>query len=551
MSAQELSPPAADAEDLGARTARAAGWRLAATLAASVSRFLVGVLLSRLLTPSDFGVTAIAFVVLGFVQPLQDLGIGAAVVQRRHLTSRHVRAAFTFTTLLGLATAAAIMLVAPLVAIVMRDARVTPVLRVLSAGLALQAPGGVAGALLRRRLDFRRVFFVDTASYMVGFGVSIGLALLGKGVWSLVWGGFVQGTLLSAFQLAVVRHSVRPLLTTRETRDLLHFGVGWGASNWINYLALNADNFVVGRMLGAASLGLYARAYTLMSLPSTHMASLLSGVLFPAFAEIQADRARLRRAYLVITQLIAIVAAASMATMVIVAPHLVRSRCAPADSLWSRVFPRLVSRRERSRPERRASVPRSAPSGALRDARRHRCPCRIGLRPPRSCGRRQLSDSRDVCRHWPARALDNRVPMAHVRPGSAERAGHRRCHGFVCACSANAARTKAPHERRYCCRHARLGRAAVDVGRAVEAGRSRPSAIESAPSALVQHGCGVRSSSFRVAVLTLFRPRKFGPGPEQSCLNCRRNAPSGRISYNSGMSRKRTKCIVLRSIVVL
>jgi PST family polysaccharide transporter len=325
MSAQELSPPAADAEDLGDRTARAAGWRLAATLATAVSRFLVGVLLSRLLTPSDFGISAIAFVVLGFVQPVQDLGIGAAVVQRRYLTSRHVRAAFTFSTLLGLATAAALILVAPLVAIVMRDARVTPVLRVLSAGLALQAPGGVAGALLRRRLDFRRVFFVDTASYMVGYGVSIGLALLGKGVWSLVWGGFVQGTLLSAFQLAVVRHSVRPLLNTRETRDLLHFGVGWGASNWINYLALNADNFLVGRMLGAASLGLYARAYTLMSLPSTHMASLLSGVLFPAFAEIQADRARLRRAYLVITQLIAIVAAASMATMVIVAPHLVRS----------------------------------------------------------------------------------------------------------------------------------------------------------------------------------------------------------------------------------
>ena len=314
-----------DAESLGDRTARAAGWRFSATLVAAALRFVVGIVLSRLLTPADFGVMAIAVVVLGFTQPLQDLGIGAAVVQRPHLTSRHVRAAFTFTTLVGLAIAAALALAAPLVAAIMRDARVTPVLRLLSAGFAFQSLGGVAGALLRRRLDFRRVFVVDTASFAIGYGVSIVLAVLGKGVWSLVWGGLVQGVLLSAFQLLSVRHSVRPLLAGREIRDLLHFGVGSGTSNWINYLALNADNFVVARTLGAASLGLYARAYSLMSLPFTYMTGVISGVLFPAFAAIQEDRARLRKAYLLMTQLAAIVAAASMVTMAIVAPHLVPS----------------------------------------------------------------------------------------------------------------------------------------------------------------------------------------------------------------------------------
>lgn len=310
---------------LGDRATQAAQWRFAGTLVGALSRFVVTVLLSRLLTPADFGVTGIAFVVLGFAQPLQDLGMGAAVVQRRHLTPRHVRAAFTFSTLLGIAIAAALALAAPLIAVVMRDARVTPVLRVLSVGFAFQGLGGVAGALLRRRLDFKRVFFVDTASYVIGYGVSIVLAVLGWGVWSLVWGGLVQGTLLAAFQLASVRHPVRPLLARRETRDLLHFGVGSGASNWINYLALNADNFIVGRTLGAASLGLYARAYTLMSVPYTYMASVMSGVLFPAFAEIQDDRARLREAFLMMTQLTAIVAAASMGALAIVAPYLVRS----------------------------------------------------------------------------------------------------------------------------------------------------------------------------------------------------------------------------------
>jgi O-antigen/teichoic acid export membrane protein len=97
----------------------------------------------------------------------------------------------------------------------------------------------------------------------------------------------------------------------------------------VNYVALNGDNFVVGRWIGAASLGLYGRAYALMNLPYTYAAGVMSGVLFPAFAQIQGDQARLRRAYLVVTQLTAIVAAPAMGTMAIAAPHLVRSLYGP------------------------------------------------------------------------------------------------------------------------------------------------------------------------------------------------------------------------------
>jgi len=115
------------------------------------------------------------------------------------------------------------------------------------------------------------------------------------------------------------------LIAGREVRDVLQFGVGAGMSTWVNYLALNADNFIVGRALGAASLGLYARAYNLMNLPYTYVASVMSGVLFPAFAQLQDDMPRLRRGYLLVTQVTALVAASSMGTLAIAAPHLVRT----------------------------------------------------------------------------------------------------------------------------------------------------------------------------------------------------------------------------------
>jgi len=313
-------------ESLTDRTTRAAEWRFAGSMVGAMLQLVVGVLLARLLTPADFGVMALAYMVLGLAQIIGELGMRGAVVQRAALTDRHVRTAFTFSTLLGLVITAAVVVAAPLGAAVMRDPNVTPVLRVLSAGFAFRGTAIVADGLLRRQLDFRRQFLIDTVSYVVGYGgVAVSLAALGHGVWSLVWGSLVQTLLSSGAQLAAVRHSVRPLLAQRELADLLGFGLGASVSSCANYVALNGDYFVVGRSMGAMNLGLYGRAYGLMNLPYTYAASVMSSVMFPAFAQVQGEPARLRRGYLLLTQVTAMVAAPSMGTMAIAAPHLVPS----------------------------------------------------------------------------------------------------------------------------------------------------------------------------------------------------------------------------------
>jgi len=326
----EVEGVTARADTLTKRTAQAARWRLAGSMVGAVCQFAIGVLLARLLTPADFGLVALASVVLGLARPLNDFGIGSAVIQRSLLTARHVRAAFTLSVLLGVTLSAVIAATAPFWAFVMRDPNVTLVLQCLGLGFAIGGTAGVAGALLRRRLNFKQQFFIDSSSSVLGFGVvAVTLALRGYGVWSLVWGGLFQTLLASVAQLAVVRHSVRPLLARRELGELLHFGVGSAANAFVNYIALNADNFVVGRWIGTAGLGLYSRAYTLMNVPYTYGASMMSSVLFPALAQVQHETARVRRAYLLLTQLTAMVAASAMGTMAIVAPHLVRTLYGP------------------------------------------------------------------------------------------------------------------------------------------------------------------------------------------------------------------------------
>jgi O-antigen/teichoic acid export membrane protein len=305
----------------------------------AVARFAIGLLLARLLTPADFGLVALAFVVTGFAQPIGDLGIGGAIIQRRTITPRHLRAAFTLSVLIGFGVALALAAAAAPIAALLRDERVGPVLRVVASSFAVQGFSVTASGVLRRRLDFRRLFFIETGSYVVGYGgVAVLLATLGYGVWSLVAAVLVQTLVSCVAQLASARHPVRPLFARGEWRDLLHFGIGSGASSWINYLAMNADDFIVGRTLGVASLGLYARAFGLMNLPFTYVVSAIGGVLFPAFAQLQDDRPRLRRAYLTATRLTALIVGGGMSTMAVSAPYLVPALYGPR---WIGVVPPL------------------------------------------------------------------------------------------------------------------------------------------------------------------------------------------------------------------
>jgi len=89
-------------------------------------------------------VAALAHVVLGFAQPLGDLGLGSAVVRQADLTERHIPTAFTTSLVVGIAVAAVMMAAAPLGAAVMHDVRVVPILRWLSVGVALRGVSCIA-----------------------------------------------------------------------------------------------------------------------------------------------------------------------------------------------------------------------------------------------------------------------------------------------------------------------------------------------------------------------------------------------------------------------
>jgi PST family polysaccharide transporter len=308
---------------LAERTIGAVQWRIAASVLQGLLQLGIGVLLARLLPPEDFGVAALAMVMVGLAVMLTEMGLGPTLVQRSVLTDLHLRAAFTASLLLGLGLAVVTFAAAPLAATLLRLPLLEPVLRVETLLFIFTSVGVTSRALLQRQLGFRRLFYIDLASYGFGYAVvAVVMALQGFGVWSLVCGAVLQSALASALALGVVRPPMRIFFSRVHMGALVGFSVAATLNQLANYGARNGDRAIVGRILGASALGVYTRAFLLMDFPLSFVAN-ASSVLFSAFSRLQGDTQRLGRAYLYGVQFTALLAAPIMAGVMIGAPHVV------------------------------------------------------------------------------------------------------------------------------------------------------------------------------------------------------------------------------------
>jgi PST family polysaccharide transporter len=273
-------------------------WTAWGSGASAALRIVVLIALARLLSPADFGVVGAGLVVITLSTTVSQLGLGPALVQRPTLATDHIQTAFVASAVLGLGLAGLLWITAPVLAGFFHMAGLEGVLRWLSVLFPLRGVGTVAENLLQRELRFRFLANAEVLTYGLGYGLlGILLAWLGWGMWSLVAAQLAQTILYAAALLAVRPPRLRPAPTWTAFRDLLSFGGGFTVARLANLVADQGDNLVVGRTLGAEPLGLYTRAFQLMSVPATLFGNILDRVLFPTMARCQHDLTRLAAAY--------------------------------------------------------------------------------------------------------------------------------------------------------------------------------------------------------------------------------------------------------------
>jgi PST family polysaccharide transporter len=168
------------------------------------------------------------------------------------------------------------------------------------------------------------------AAYALGYGlVGIVLAAAGWGVWALVAGQMAQTVIRTAWVVALRPPRRARLGDGRSLAELLYFGGGFTLAKVANFIAVQGDNLVVARALGPTALGVYGRAYALMSAPAYGFGTVLDNVLFPAMARIQHDPERLAAAYRRGVALLALLVLPPSVVLILVAPEFIRVALGP------------------------------------------------------------------------------------------------------------------------------------------------------------------------------------------------------------------------------
>ena len=309
---------------LSARTLSGLGWSYLSTFCKAFLSLLVLVVLARLLTPVDFGLQGIAWIFIALGARFGQAVVGPAVVQRHELTDRHIHVGFTLSMAVGIAIMAIIWLLAPLVGEFFNEPGAARVLQVLSVIFVINGIGVIPVHLLRRNLHFRQLMTADILAYSLGYGLTaVVLAFQGFGVWSLVWGEIMHRLIHTATATWYSPQRLRLGWGPREAADLLSTGAGFSLARMFEFIARQGGHFVIGRWLGAASLGYYSRADRLIMLPRNYVSQSLFQVLFPAMAQRQQGRDRIATIYLHGIETLALVALPISVLVFICAPEIV------------------------------------------------------------------------------------------------------------------------------------------------------------------------------------------------------------------------------------
>lgn len=300
-------------------------WTLSANISSQAISFLVTVVLARLLTPNDFGVVAISAVFTGVITLFQDVGMGAALIQRKDIDEDYLSTSFTVSLLAGVFLAFCLAAASPLVAWFYNEPVLRNIILVSSIGFLLSPFTSIHTSILAKELQFKKVALITLGTQAASGSISVILALSGSGVWSMVLGKILSQPVIIPVVWAVVRWRPRPRIVMKCFRDLFGFSSHLLAFNLMNFFARNLDNLIIGKYLGAQALGYYSVAYNLMLKPLQLISWSIGKVLFPVFSSIQDDPRQTRAVYLKIIRSISLLTFPMMTGLFMVAEEFIVS----------------------------------------------------------------------------------------------------------------------------------------------------------------------------------------------------------------------------------
>lgn len=280
-------------ESLGHKAATGAVWATIDRFGYMALQFGVNLILSRLLTPEDFGIIGMLAIFIAVSQVLIDSGFGSALIQKKNPTQTDYSTIFFWNIGFSLILYFILFLSSPLVAIYFSMPILSDVLRIIGLNLIVTSIMSIQMTRLRKELAFKKIAITNIVSYVFSSLIAIVMAYHGLGVWSLV---VMQlfGSITAITILWIITKWHPKLCFSKSTmRELFSFGGYIMAAGILQEFCKNLQGIIIGKKFSATQMGYFSQAYKLDQVSSYSIPQVIIQVMYPVYSSIQDDKMKL------------------------------------------------------------------------------------------------------------------------------------------------------------------------------------------------------------------------------------------------------------------
>lgn len=284
-------------DNLKQQTKKGLYWKFAEQFANYGMNFIIGIVMARLLSPSDYGITALPAVFIAVAGVFANAGFSTAMIRKPNLTEYDLSTAFYYSTLVGIICYLLLFFASPWIADFYNTPVLEPLMRVTALSFIYGPLGTPQNIILQRRLDFKTPAKISVVCRIISGVIGIAMAFYGYGVWALTISHMFAGIVGLCINVYVVRWFPKTGWSKESFKYLWGFGNKLMVSYILSTLYENIVPVFVGKYYSPAQLGVFNRAEGYAKLPSQNVTSVIQSVTFPVLSKIQDDEERLSNNY--------------------------------------------------------------------------------------------------------------------------------------------------------------------------------------------------------------------------------------------------------------
>lgn len=276
-------------DDLKSKTLSNMAWRFAERVGAQGVKFLVSLVLARLLMPDDYGTIALITVFITILNVFVDSGLGNALIQKKDADDLDFSTVFIFNCLLCVLLYMGMFFASPVIARFYKNESLTPVIRCLSLTIVISGVKNVQQAYVSKKLIFKKFFFATLIGTIGAAVLGIWMAYKGFGVWALV-GQQLFNTAVDTIVLWItVKWRPKLMFSVKRLKELFSYGIKLLISSLVDTIYKDIRQLIIGKVYSPADLGFYNKGLEFPKFISSNINNSIDSVLFPVLSEVQKD----------------------------------------------------------------------------------------------------------------------------------------------------------------------------------------------------------------------------------------------------------------------